>query len=189
MKQLVCLMLTSIKFLLTTLNLGLTINFLGEIVDVHSSIVGSNTTHGFHIASRRMGVSVFLVFFFATFGYHHSNPGVLVRRPLTSFAKALELLRKHTAKDYHKTAVVRADEFLKVMSNQQPDIRHRITQTLSDRVEKNRHVLASILRIVEFCGRQNIALRGHRDNATDLERDSLAPVNHGNFWALMNFRI
>ena len=39
-----------------------------------------------------------------------------------------------------------------------------------------------------MCGRQNIALRGHRDSGTDLEVQG-APSNHGNFWALLNFRI
>ena len=44
---------------------------------------------------------------------------------------------------------------------------------------------------MEFCGRQNIALRGHRDNITDLEKGLLRiqANNHGNFWALLNFRV
>ena len=40
-----------------------------------------------------------------------------------------------------------------------------------------------------FCGRQNIALRGHRDDATDIERDVDDLENHGNFRALLNFRV
>ena len=40
-----------------------------------------------------------------------------------------------------------------------------------------------------FCGCQNIALRGHSDNATDLERDVLDVENHGNFRALLDFRV
>ena len=105
--------------------------------------------------------------FFSTFGYHHSNPGVLVQRPLTSFAKALELLRKHAAKDYHKIAEVRADEFLKVMRNRQPNIRCQISEAVTKTISKNRKVLGSIVRTIELCGRQNIALRGHCDNATE----------------------
>ena len=38
------------------------------------------------------------------------------------FTKALELFRKHAKKGYHKEAVVRADEFVKVMSHKQSDI-------------------------------------------------------------------
>uniref|UniRef100_A0A1X7SQ77 Uncharacterized protein n=1 Tax=Amphimedon queenslandica TaxID=400682 RepID=A0A1X7SQ77_AMPQE len=35
----------------------------------------------------------------------------------------------------------------------------------------------------------NFSLRGHRDNVTDLERNVAGSHNHGNFWALINFRI
>ena len=41
-------------------------------------------------------------------GYHGSNPGVLVCRPATIF---LETLHKHSNKEYHKVAIVRAEEF------------------------------------------------------------------------------
>ena len=40
-----------------------------------------------------------------------------------------------------------------------------------------------------FCGCQNIALHGHRDNITDIERDLSDPRNNGNFWALLKFRV
>ena len=66
------------------------------------------------------------VLFAPTGGYHGSNPGVLVNRPLTTFGKVLELLRKHAAKEHHLTAMVRTDEFRKTMTNQQPSIRSRL---------------------------------------------------------------
>ena len=49
---------------------------------------------------------------FASSGYHGSDPGVLVSRLLTAFAKALELFRKHAHKGYHKVAVIGSEEFL-----------------------------------------------------------------------------
>ena len=97
------------------------------------------------------------------------------------------MLTKHTSKAYHKSAIVRADEFCQVMNNQQSDIRCQMNRAMADRVTSNRMKLASIVQTIVFCGRQNIPLRGHRDSATDLERD--APENHGNFWALLRFRV
>ena len=126
---------------------------------------------------------------FAPTGYRGSNPGVLVNRPLTTFSKALELLRKHADKEHHKTAVVRADEFKKTMSGQQPSIMSRINKTLADRIALNRQKLGAIIKIVTLCGRQGIPLRGHRDSAADIERDVSGSDNHGNFQALLNFRI
>ena len=124
---------------------------------------------------------------FATAGHHGSDPGILVQRPLVSFSKALEVLSKHAVKDYHKAALVRADEFMKVMSNEQPDICSQMNQAMADRIVSNRQQLASIIKTIIFCGRQNVALRGHRDNATDLEQDTLE--NRGNFLALLQFRV
>ena len=53
-----------------------------------------------------------------------SDPGVLVKSPLTKFKNALELLNKHSDRSYHKTAVVRMDEFVKVMNGKQQSIRN-----------------------------------------------------------------
>ena len=44
-----------------------------------------------------------------------------------------------------------------------------MNQAMADRVASNRQKLPSIIKTIMFCGRQNIALRGHRDNVTDLE--------------------
>ena len=42
-------------------------------------------------------------------------------------------------------------------------------------IQKNRLVLKSIISAVEFCGRQGIALRGHRDDAKYLDNTDLNP--------------
>lgn len=75
------------------------------------------------------------------------------------------------------------------MEKQRPAVQHLINQTMADRVASNCLKLASILKVIVLCGRQNIALRGHRDNITDLESDKLTTEKHGNFWALLNFRV
>ncbi len=57
-----------------------------------------------------------------------SNPGVLVSHAITNFKKALETLHKHTDKEYHKAAIVQADEFKVSMSGQQPNIQQRLSR-------------------------------------------------------------
>ena len=59
------------------------------------------------------------VLFSRTSSIHHSDTGVLVSSPLVNFKEALELLNKHLEKSYHKTAVVKMDAFIGVMSGQQ----------------------------------------------------------------------
>ena len=114
---------------------------------------------------------------FAVNGYRGSNPGVLVSRPLKDFKKALEKLRKHPKTEHHKAAVASATEFQRSMSNQQADIQQRLSK--SHRIANNRQKLESIIKTIILCGRQNIALRGHRDNALDIERDAAGLQNHG----------
>ena len=112
-----------------------------------------------------------------------------MNRPLKAVNKAMETLRKHADKEHHKAAIVRAEEFKKSMSHQQPNIQQRLSKSLSDRIANNRGKLKSIIKTIVLCGRQNIALRGHRDNTLDIERDATGVHNHGNFTALLNFRI
>ena len=82
------------------------------------------------------------------------------------------MLLKLAKMDYHKAPVVRAEEFLQVLRNEQPDVRSRINQATAERVARNHQKLASSMKTIEFSGRQNVALRGHRDNATDLETNT-----------------
>ena len=74
-----------------------------------------------------------------------------------------------------------SEDFRKITLHQQPDIRSRLSQAMADQIALNQQKLASILKTIVFCGRQDIALRGHRDNITDLERDLSGTKNHGNF--------
>ena len=116
-----------------------------------------------------------------------AGPGVLVSSPLLNFRKALEILEKHMGKDYHKLAVVKLETFVKVMSGSQDSISVQLSNVAKDHVATNRKKLQSIIETVILCGRQNIPLRGSRDASLDIERATCE--NHGNFWALLQFRV
>jgi len=66
-------------------------------------------------------------------------------------------------------------------------IRHQIDSTASQRIQKNRFILRSIIDTVILCGQQDIPLRGHQDDHKSLI--SNLDQNHGNFLELLNFRI
>ena len=92
------------------------------------------------------------------------------------FAKALEL---HSENDYHKTAVIKSDEFLKTMTNQQPDIWSHLNKAMADkislnhqklRISLNRQKLTSIFRQLLCSVDDRILLCVHRDDATHIER-------------------
>ncbi len=127
--------------------------------------------------------------FFPSPGHRGSDPGILVSRPLNKFNKARELLKKHKTKGYHLVSLERMDDFIPTMTNQQPSILTRLDKSRAHQIEINRQKLASIMKTIVFCGKQNLALRGHRDNITDLEQDADDTTNHGNFLALLRFRV
>jgi hypothetical protein len=65
----------------------------------------------------------------------------------------------------------------------------QLRKGLRETIQKNREKLHSIVETIVLCGHQNIALRGHRDSGTNMEGVQSGGTNHGNFWALLNFRI
>ena len=56
---------------------------------------------------------------------------------------------------------------------------------LSTAVQQNRRILKSIMATIEVCGRQGLALRGHRYDAQHLSNPN---INPGNFLAALQFR-
>ena len=90
-----------------------------------------------------------------------ADPGILVGTALTNFRKALEILRKHVNKDYHKNAVTVLDSFLSGMSGRQKAVSIQLSDIAREQVAHNRKKLGSIIDNIILCGRQNISLRGH----------------------------
>ena len=72
--------------------------------------------------------------------------------------------------------------FIKVQKNKSLSIDQQLSNLRRQHVAKNRLVLRSIVEAVMLCARQ-----GHRDDSTHVESAPLA--NHGNFLALLQFRI
>ena len=115
--------------------------------------------------------------------------GVLVNRPLTNFKKATEKLNEHfcsKSRKSHQAAVERAMAFIAVMENQAVSIDQQLSSQKAKLVAENRLKMRSIAATIIFCGRQGIALRGHCDDRLDEASES---INHGNFHALLQFRI
>ena len=52
----------------------------------------------------------------------------------------------------------------------------------------NQKVVESLLKIVMLCGKQGLALRGHRDDKIDWSHVSAEHPNEGNFVKLVRFR-
>lgn len=117
----------------------------------------------------------------------HEKAKVFVQNPFKNWKKAIEKMKDHETKIYHKSAVEDGQNFKLIYENKKNNIVCEIDHGLKHTKTENRKKLVPIVRAVLFCGRQGLALRGHRDDGPLLKH--LPAENDGNFRALLRFAI
>ena len=90
-------------------------------------------------------------------------PRWLVSGPHCNYKKAKEHYNNHQNYHYHKLCAAIFDNFVQINADKSRDVRHAWNSSRQKTVEENRNRLSHIIRTIEFCGRQEIPLRGHRD--------------------------
>ena len=111
----------------------------------------------------------------------------LYTSPLTYWTSASTKFTEHQEKsEFHKNAVIFAQDFVNVMDRNAVTVDKQLNKALEKRAEENRQKLKPIIKTVIFCGKQNIPLRGHRDELKDLYD---CEKNCGNFLSLLQFRV
>lgn len=126
----------------------------------------------------------------------------LVTEPLKVFDNLLGengVLLTHQRNKYHEKAVEIGKTFLSTFHKPENIILNQICSKRMKEINENRERLRPIVKTIILCGRQNIPLRGHRDDGKLLlnvnsqtnslpENDSVLS-HEGNFRALLRFRI
>ena len=108
-------------------------------------------------------------------------------RNTPSCRRAKQTLREHSVQLHHKKAAEDAAVFLGQMERGHLSIQQQLQCQAVLAVQRNRSILTFILKTIVFCGRQNIALRGHRgESATHIDDSEHNP---GNFQSLLQFRL
>ena len=126
------------------------------------------------------------VFFANPVGHNSDKSSLLHESDLTGWTSANGKLKDHNNKsEMHKDAVVAMESFRTIKRGEAVAINDLLSRARSERIQKNRAKLLPIIKTVAFCGRQNIALRGHRDDDTNVETS----WNKGNFRELLDFRV
>ncbi|XP_025192606.1 uncharacterized protein LOC112592666 [Melanaphis sacchari] len=138
---------------------------------VYCSIFHNKTGHGFN---------------------NHTQLKSLVVEPLKKFAKLLGkdgYLETHDNNLYHKNSVLNGKQFLKSYNNPELEVVNQINSQRLKQVNENRSRLKPIVESLIFLGRQNIALRGHRDDGSVNDLSDNPLENEGNFRELLKFKI
>jgi hypothetical protein len=87
--------------------------------------------------------------------------------------------------DYHQGSLAKLKAFQSTYLNPSTRVDATITHDADEKIRTNKSILKSVVKSLLFCGRQGIALRGHRDD--DTEKGSTS--KKGNFKELLNFRV
>ena len=102
----------------------------------------------------------------------------------TNWRKAKDYLFSHADEcEYHKTSYNRFDAFLDTQNNPSSRIDQRMISCVSEKVERNRRFLQSILRALEYLGRHVLVIQGRRDDGSVLGENA---ISKSNFKALFN---
>ena len=125
------------------------------------------------------------VFFGVQCGRNTNKLDKLYKSPLTLWTSAISRFTKHASGkcEMHNFPVIAMENFLRNMRREALLIDQQINNLLQQQINRNREFLKSLFKTIIFCGKNNIALRGRRDD--DPQNASLS----GNFQALLEFRI
>lgn len=117
----------------------------------------------------------------------HTNAKSFVNQPFKRWKDAKETFRYHQSLEYHKKALIIAENFKDVHDKKIVSIDLQLDKARKVEIEQNRRILSSIVETIILIGRQEIAYRGHRDSGPI----SLEPpiANDGNFRSLLRFRM
>ena len=123
------------------------------------------------------------------FNTEHSRPNmekanILVTKPYRNWKDAKSDLKAHSVSEAHQLATAKREAFIKTYQKPEVCIDNVMAQCTKEVIEKNRKFLTSIIKCVEWCGRNGLALRGHQDDATIKDK-----THQGNFKNLLDFRI
>ncbi|XP_050064205.1 zinc finger MYM-type protein 1-like [Aphis gossypii] len=120
---------------------------------------------------------------FGTDEVKYQKLGKLVCEKYNSWNCAVEKFNKHQSLIYHLTAMEKANGFLNIFNNKQNSVAVQLE------IEENRLFIQPIIETILLCGRQGLALRGHKDYGP-IQFGTLFPSeNDGNFRPLLRYRI
>lgn len=89
--------------------------------------------------------------------------GAFVNEGFNDWKKAHKAFRKHQNCTYHLNSVKDAEQSRLSSINPETSIQSRVNQQHLQKVMENRQRLVPIIETIFFCGKQELALRGHRD--------------------------
>ena len=118
----------------------------------------------------------------------YNKLGVFVTKPFAKWTKKSEAFKNHATVQYHLDSIAKMNAFKTMSLNPAKAIDKRLDQERAELTARNRSMLVSLFRVVLLCGRQGLALCGHRDDSVQWQSNAEDTGNLGNFIELVKFR-
>ena len=124
-----------------------------------------NQHHWLHYSRHDDGVYCRARAFFAPKQVGGQDLGQFVTKPFKYWGQIFQKTSAHATKNYHLSSMTRMSVFIHVAQYENPQSVSTILDSELQRVmETNQKVVEYLFKIVLLCGRQGLALRGHRDD-------------------------
>lgn len=117
-------------------------------------------------------------------GVNNQKLGAFVLNKYDDWKHALEDFKNHSNLEYHKKSLLDTNNFLNMLKNPTRAIDKIIDDEKNKQLLQNRKNIIPIIEAVILCGRQNLALRGHRDSGI-IEINDSKVMNEGNFGEIL----
>ena len=115
------------------------------------------------------------------------NLGQFVTSSFKCWSKMTAMAIIHASKEYHRTAMTRMIEFTARYEDPPQSVGTMLDSQAQRLIDGNKQVIESLFKVAIRCGKQGLAMRGHRDDKVqwDVEGEG---SNEGNFIQLIRFR-
>jgi hypothetical protein len=88
--------------------------------------------------------------------------------PVSDWTNLSKFVARHTAQtSSHHANVQAGEQFIEIAKGTKDDVMTQMSSHQRDVVEKNRHVLKEIIKVLLLCARQNLAIRGHTEEKSN----------------------
>lgn len=121
-------------------------------------------------------------------GVNSQELGALVKHKFTNWVKAQEVFKHHAETQYHNACITDYKNLEKTLENRSLEVINQVDNARSEAIVRNRHNLKPVIETIILCGRQELALRGHRDSGSIGTSSVCTEKNEGNFRALLRYR-
>ena len=113
------------------------------------------------------------------------DPGQFVTLPFKMWFIAK--VSAHATSDYHQNAMSTMRDFIARYENPSLSVATILDSQAKKTIDSNLKVIESLFKVAILCGKQGLAMRGHRDDRIQWE-DEVEGPNEGNFIQLVRFR-